>query len=334
MATLARAGLFDPEKPTLELAGPDGLKALPHDTFRLRLADVWSMGTALPETSSRRKALAAKDAIVKGPSRTPTDLVRLGILRLRLREYDAALADLQEAYNQNRRDFWTMTAQGTYYLQTGQSAEAARHLEAARDLSPGSPKLSAAAIAVCDAEFKLSRLRWRDQVGLPSGRRPPPPDNVDDLFDVKFVGESGEYEAGTLAASEKAKLPADAIAIVQQLLVWLPDDARLLWLLGELYNANGDLDSALTVFNECMDARRFDTPKLRQHRQATMAAISDRQAAEAAIAEQKAIAEQQTAESAWRPNNVRLWIAAGLAIPVVIGLACLQYRQLARRWKR
>src|SRR5262249_51522975 len=39
-------------------------------------------------------------------------------------------------------------------------------------------------------------------------------------------------------------------AVVQQLLVWMPEDARLIWLLGELLNANGDIVSARTVFSE------------------------------------------------------------------------------------
>jgi len=117
---------------------------------------------------------------------------------------------------------------------------------------------------------------------------------------------------------EKAKLPADAIAIVQQLLIWLPDDARLLWLLGELYNASGDIDSALTVFNECVDARGFGAAKLRQHR----------------VALKEAVAARPTADSAWLPTNSRLWIAAGLAAPVIVGLVCLQYRQFARSRKR
>jgi hypothetical protein len=82
-------------------------------------------------------------------------------------------------------------------------------------------------------------------------------ENVDALFDdgknpptpVRFVGESGDFEPGKIAKAEKAKLdavrkfPSDPgpIDIVQQLLIWLPDDQRLFWLLGELYNAAADL---------------------------------------------------------------------------------------------
>jgi tetratricopeptide (TPR) repeat protein len=65
-----------------------------------------------------------------------------------------------------------------------------------------------------------------------------------------FSGENGTFEPGKITAANKAKLPPDAIKIVQQLLVWTPDDLRLFWLLGELLNAQGDVESAKIVFSE------------------------------------------------------------------------------------
>ena len=73
-------------------------------------------------------------------------------------------------------------------------------------------------------------------VPLFEGGDPPAP--------VRFVGESGKYEAGKIAAAEQKKLPPDAVAIVEQLLIWLPYDDRLYWLLGELLNARGEYRSA------------------------------------------------------------------------------------------
>ncbi|MBM4069488.1 MAG: hypothetical protein FJ271_11140 [Planctomycetes bacterium] len=90
-----------------------------------------------------------------------------------------------------------------------------------------------------DAEktlLKLFRLRFlemrRKEKNLPEA--------PDDLFNVRFVGDSGKFEPAKLAAAERAKLPANALAVVQQLLIWMPDDARLFWLLGELYNARAE----------------------------------------------------------------------------------------------
>jgi hypothetical protein len=55
---------------------------------------------------------------------------------------------------------------------------------------------------------------------------------------VKFLNEKGEFEVGRIAKAEKAKLPKDAIEIVEQLLLWMPTDQRLMWLLGEVSNAS------------------------------------------------------------------------------------------------
>src|SRR5262245_15497398 len=77
---------------------------------------------------------------------------------------------------------------------------------------------------------------------------------VDDLFDgVKFVGDSGKFEPGKISKAEKEKLPRDARQNVEQLLVWLPFDQRLQWLLGEVLNAQGDpedVKAARKIFDD------------------------------------------------------------------------------------
>src|SRR5262249_59433726 len=55
---------------------------------------------------------------------------------------------------------------------------------------------------------KLINLRYRESLRQRGGPRQPP-ETVDDLFGVRFVGNSGQYEAGQLAAEQKAKLPPD-----------------------------------------------------------------------------------------------------------------------------
>jgi hypothetical protein len=89
----------------------------------------------------------------------------------------------------------------------------------------------------------LLRLRLKEGTGKKGAQGPI--QLPDALFDdgkdpptpVKFLNESGQFEAGRIAPAERAKLPPRALAIVQQLVVWLPEDRRLYWLLGELYNA-------------------------------------------------------------------------------------------------
>lgn len=317
LSPLVRAGLYDPSKPTLELAPNGAVQSLPHEVFRERLSDVIAIGIPMPESRYRKDAIRARDNLLHQPVHSPTERVKLGILRLRLREYDAALADLQQAYAANPRDFWTLAALGTAYQQIGQSAEAARFLEAARDMQPA--ELSAAAKSIEALQLKLARLRLREQANR-VGPRLGPPDDVDNLFGVRFIGASGEYEAGTIDGNEKAKLPAEAIGQVQQLILWLPDDARLYWLLGELYAANGDIDAAFAVFDDCLNARRLDAQRLKDHRQAMMTAISSRPAPEAP-------------PSFW-PNAYQWFFVAAALGPVMALLLYFQIRELGRRLKR
>jgi hypothetical protein len=101
------------------------------------------------------------------------------------------------------------------------------------------------------------------------GGKPLPP--------VRFVNDAGEYQPGVIAASEKAKLPPDAIAIVQQLILWFPGETRLYWLLAELYAAENDLDSAIAIFDECAWGQKYGNRKLlMKHRNAVRAAIDAR----------------------------------------------------------
>jgi hypothetical protein len=98
-------------------------------------------------------------------------------------------------------------------------------------------------------QLKLLRARLRE-------KRPAKelPADVDALFDepgkLQFLGPSGKYEAGKLAPDQRARLPKNALAIVEQLLIWMPHDTRLYWLLGELFNAEGDVASAQLIFEE------------------------------------------------------------------------------------
>jgi tetratricopeptide (TPR) repeat protein len=112
---------------------------------------------------------------------------------------------------------------------------------------------------------KLLLLRLRD------AQKRPPPQDPDPLFDtreekVHFVGPSGKYEAGKLAADEKSKLPQNALAIVEQLVLWEPDDPRLRWLAAELFNAEGNAKGALKLFEYLIDVDKIVSPELKEHR--------------------------------------------------------------------
>jgi hypothetical protein len=138
----------------------------------------------------------------------------------------------------------------------GDLEQAATALQQSIRLAPGKCQRAE------ELQLRLVRQRQReakDAAGL------------DDLFGVRYVGDSGKYEAGQLTASERKKLPSDAVALAQQLALWLPADGRLLWQLGELAGAHGDVRTAANILEGCVGEFGLRDPELRQHRQATRA---------------------------------------------------------------
>jgi hypothetical protein len=154
---------------------------------------------------------------------------------------------------------------------------------------------------------------------------------------VRYVGEDGEYVAGSIAAAEKKKLPADALAIVQQLVLWHPQDARLYWLLGELYNAEGDIESAMRILDHCSFNMAYSNPILIRHRQIlqqAMTAISAQRAAEAEQARQAEAEEKERELQAERERQKRKWWIISIAVGLGVLLLFYQLRETVRRLSR
>ena len=117
----------------------------------------------------------------------------------------------------------------------------------------------------------LMQLRQREQIrnqGRALNELPP----LDELFGtIRFVGPSGQYEAGGIAFEQWKRLPADAEKIVLQLLLWRPLDPRLNWLYGELLNGRGQVDWAFSVLDFCKQLA--SNRELRQHHQVLREAV-------------------------------------------------------------
>src|SRR5207248_3172631 len=141
---------------------------------------------------------------------------------------------LRSAQRKHPNHFHIVSNLGTAWQLQGELQQAAACLEQAVRLAPG--KLQKAE----ESQLKLVRQRQRQSRGS---------DELDDLFGALFVGEQGKYEAGKLAAVERKKLPSDAVAVAQQLALWLPADGRLLWQLAELANAHGDVKTAAAIMD-------------------------------------------------------------------------------------
>jgi hypothetical protein len=62
---------------------------------------------------------------------------------------------------------------------------------------------------------------------------------------------------------------------VQQLALWLPADGRLLWQLGELANAHGDVRTAAAILEGCVTEFAMGSADLRSRRQIYRAAVEE-----------------------------------------------------------
>jgi len=296
------------------------------DNFRIRLSDLRGIAVNSPQPSSLRlKYLAKRDELRAGFRRlSAPELDVLGACDYRLYEVDGALSAWLEASRRDRGNFAAYSNLALLKLATGDLREARLRDADARTVQtrvlPGMNKEQSDWYLKVEGHLRhLIRGRFDE-----SGKGIAPDQLIpEDLFGVQFVGDDGGYHAGQIAAAEKKKLPDDAIAIVQQLLFWLPYDARLQWLLAELYNAEGDPGSALTLLNECVEAMRFHPTLLREHQRALQQYFDD--------VRQEEERRQQENE---RQKRGTFWLVVLVGGAVGAGLVGWQLYIMARRATR
>jgi len=298
-----RGALYAPDDPMVVPVRPDGTaEAFPFDEFRRRLALLGNVANPQPgpdgqPNADRAKVLARVKA--RPPAKTADDEAANAADLLRLGN-GGQTAFVDQALN--RLGPRARGRDATYFAQTTLAA-----VHAAR--GEWDQALRTHGGAMFDAEMPPTVKGWTDaQRGwlrkfddtyLPHyyrlqrteselKPRPPPeaelptplfplPDKDGHATPVRFVNDAGVYEPGTLAAAERAKLPPDAVGVVQQMLLLFPGDTRLLWLLAELYAADGKLDEAATILDECAWSRQYgNRVAFMEHRAAIRAAIDAR----------------------------------------------------------
>jgi hypothetical protein len=203
------------------------------------------------------------EKLAKTRALTADESADLGALYIRLGKPEKALNVLAPAARKFPDHFRISANLGTAFQYNGDLERAITQLEEAVRLAPARLK------PFEQAHLKLLKLRVKE------GKAANSPTAVDDLFGVKFVGESGSPEAGKLADAELKKLPGDAVAIVQQLALWMPADGRLLWQFGELCNAYGDVRSAAAALDGCVTEFALAAPDLRTRRSLYRAAADE-----------------------------------------------------------
>lgn len=224
----ARAGLHYSGESFAEL--PSKWSGFLVDHRSLRAAGVEKPKDA-PQTPLREtysKALRKLKPIAK----TADELADVGALHLRLNQTDAALDVLRKASRTHPEHFRIAANLGTAWQMSGDLEQAATALEEAVRLAP--PKLK----PYEELHLKLVRLRHKDGKGKPEA--------IDDLFG----GQS----------------PANAAAVVQYLALALPGDGRLLWQLGEIAFAHGEVRIAAAILDGCVTEFAMGAKTLRENR--------------------------------------------------------------------
>lgn len=290
LATLpARAGLHYSGEPVADL--PSQWRGYLLDQRALRLAAVRPVPPA-PANAERIRYEEARRKLEAEAARRPLtadERADLGAVLVRLGEAARAVEVLRAAAREHPFHYRSAANLGTAHQAQGDLAQAAAVLEEAVRLAPGK------FVEAEKAQLRLVRLRLREG----RERRSAAPE-LDDLFGVRYVAEGGKYEPGKLDPAERKKLPAEAVATVQMLGLWLPADGRVLWQLAELAAAHGDVRTAAAIMDGCVSEFGLRAPELLRRRQAARAAA---EALPVAGADARAVHEAHAA--GLKPRSLR-----------------------------
>lgn len=264
----------------------------------------------------------------------PADLAGLGAAYYRAGKHDDATAALGPRVRDRTPDFRILANLAQVYAALGNWDDAYRLHQDAFDLADFPDDLAGATPAQRRWLEHIERTHYRRWLQIhrdrAAAKAAPEDAEVFPLFPARFVSETGGYVPGQLAASEQAKLPADAVAVVQQLLLWSPWDSDLYWLLGELYAADGRLREAEAIFDQCAQGRYFTNRRVfMEHRAAVREAVSrlppDDEGDAPLVADRRP-------EFADLLPSVGVMIGAGLGFAALaVSLIALQVRALRRR---
>ncbi|MCS6976509.1 MAG: DUF3299 domain-containing protein [Gemmatales bacterium] len=179
----------------------------------------------------------------------------LGAYLIRLGEIEPALEVLREGHRRHSDHFAIAANLGTAWQVYGDLNQAAEALRLAVESAPEALR------PVEELHLRLVESRRREPPGV---QRP------DDLFGIDLL--HGNFQPGVVDEPRLARLPKEAVAHVQRLALALPNDPRLLWLIGELAHASGDVQIASEVFDLCVSQYGLNDPVLRTRRLAARSA--------------------------------------------------------------
>jgi hypothetical protein len=280
-AVPARAGVYFTTGTTVrEFARPDDPNAeelWPSPSqfrqFQQDLADYRAGAVDGPLHAHYLRRAAELEAKEARGALTLDDRINLGAYYIRLGEFQKAVG-LLEAKAKESRHFLLRANLATAYELAGVPERALSYRQLALSSWPAMyPAWDTRQMTFYRRaeQFHLTLLQARQDEA-----RQRPGDTrlrLDNLFPrVRFVGPGGEYEAGAIAPAQAAEIPNGATDLVMQLLLWLPFDDRLHWMLGELLNASGDVAGAAAIMRPVIekpqDPKKWQSdapPELREH---------------------------------------------------------------------
>ncbi len=270
LATIpAPAGFYNPAEPTV--AANAGLR---FDDFQRRIREVRALDA--PQSSQRadyQKRIADLQTKTRTEPIATDDLLSLSAYQILLRDYAGAVRSLNQAEATDPGNFKVQANLATAYFLLDSRDRAVYYQQRVVRIMSG----------LCPG-YTSAQLHWPRRVEtyflkylglrLAEGRRPPTRGGAeltpltDALFpSLRFVGPDGEYPLGRLAPAQQARMPADAVAVVEQLLLDLPHDPdlNLYWLLAELLNANGDVPDAADLLGYLVFNRGLSAREARRH---------------------------------------------------------------------
>jgi len=265
LAIQARAGLYNTQEPLLGVVLEQPAR---YTSFLNELRQIVAVEMTNVENSPRRQVLervAALEAKLADGQISMQDRINLSAFYVRLNEPEKAVS-LLESVPHRQRDWMLLSNLATAYQLTPNLDRAESYLMEALEKWPtasleANPWQLNWLKVVEQHQLRLIRGRLREQ-RLGGG----PATTVDAIFPgLRLVGPSGEYEAGLLANDQWAKLPANYMEILKLLVLWLPHDTRLRWLLAEVENAKGNFGIALNIMNDLSETRGFRTPEFAAH---------------------------------------------------------------------
>ncbi len=228
-----------------------------HRTLR-NLARKPTKKTSLTPLAKRYQAEV--DKLSKLKKRNADQTADLGALYIRLGEVSKAVSVLRKGQQQHPRHFRISSNLATAWQLSGNLASAISSLQQALRTVPKQWKQAE------EMHLKLLRLRQRE---------PESAQSLDDLFGIRFQNDQGEYQPGKLGEAQKKAYPSNAVALAQQLALWLPADGRLLWLLAELAAVHGSIRTSAAMMDGCVTELGMRDRSLRLHR-AKMRALAQK----------------------------------------------------------